>query len=270
MALPTALSGLPSARVMNVPAVISRLPAAVNAVGVVPLKPSSILRLTLPAAASLMAPELMVVRLVYEFTPISRPAMMLMPAALSASPLLVACMLPSRRTSNAPMVVSLTNPFVVNAPTLSCPSVRVKSMLPDGLNVPPVWLKSVLTVIDPEPPRLPALKLTTGAVKLPFTVKAVPPRLSSVPAPMAKLPEVVMLPPLNTRFSSDEISARLKLPPVSVMVWLPGTLRSTFCPVVGALPVLQLVPIDQSPLVPIQQSSTRQPVVTVRVVEVAP
>ena len=209
-------------------------------------------------------------RLVYAFTPISRPAMMLMPAALSAKLLLVACMLPSRRTSNAPMVVSLTKPFTVNAPTLNCPSVRVKSMLPDGLNVPPVWLKSVLTVIDPEPPRVPALKLTTGAVNVPFTVKAVPPRLSNVPAPMVKLPVVVMLPPLNTRFSSDEISAKLKLPPVSVMVWLPATLTSTFCPVVGALPVLQLVPIDQSPLVPIQQSSTRQPVGTVKVVEVAP
>ena len=55
-----------------------------------------------------------------------------------------------------------------------------------------------------------------------------------------------------------------------VMVCKPATLILTLCPAVGASPVLQLLPTDQSPLVPIQQSSTTQPTGKRNVVLVGP
>ena len=55
-----------------------------------------------------------------------------------------------------------------------------------------------------------------------------------------------------------------------VTVWAPATLTSTRWPAVGAAPVLQFAPIAQSPLVPIQQSSTEQVLFSAKVAVVAP
>ena len=111
-------------------------------------------------------------------------------------------------------------------------------MLPVGLKVPPVRLKSEVTRMVPVPPNAPAERFTTGAENNPDTVS---------------------VPPVKFMFSSDTKSTKLKVPTLKVMVCKPGTLMLTFWPAVGTKPVLQLVATDQSPLVPIQQSSTTHP-----------
>ena len=134
----------------------------------VPTQPSSILRLTLPAAASLMAPELTVARLVYEFTPISRPAVMLMPAALSAKPLWVACTLPLRRMSLlAPLALMVTRPLLA-------------VMVPRPIEAAPVTVMEVPAFRLPTPTPVLLVRLTAPLV----AVKSLP----------------VMLEPASTRF----------------------------------------------------------------------
>ena len=122
----------------------------------------------------------------------------------------------------------------------------------------------------PEPPSEPDDRLTMGEVSEPVIVKAPPLMPSAVPALMLKRPETPSAPPDSVMFSSESTFCRLKLPDVIVTVWLPATLMRTRCPAVGALPVLQLLPVDQSPLPPIQQSSTAHPVARVKVAVVAP
>ena len=169
-----------------------------------------------------------------------------------------------------PVVASLIVPLLVNAPRLKLPRLRVMSILPLGLKVPPVWLKSVPTVMLPLPPREPEDRLTIGAESEPFTVSAAPAMPSVVPALIPNIPETSSAPPDRIRFSSESMLSRGKLPAVIVTVCRPGTLMRTRCPVVGCEPVLQLDPIAQSPLPPIQQSSTAQPVAKENVAVVAP
>ena len=211
-----------------------------------------------PAALRLIAPEVMLVRLVVEARLMSRPDVTLMAGAVSASPMLVACRLPFRLMSFKPVVTSRMVPLLANAPRLRLPRLRVRLILPLGLKVPPVWLKSVPTVMVPDPPSEPDDRLTMGAASAPLTVSPPPAIPSVVPAFMLKAPDTVSAPPVKLKFSSESIDNTGRPPAVMVMVCKPATLMRTRCPVVGAKPVLQFAPTDQSPLVPIQQSSTAQ------------
>ena len=148
----------------------------------------------------------------------SRPAVTVIAGMLAASAVLVACRLPLRTTSLSPSVVRRSVPLIDRAPSAKLPRLRVRSRLPVGLKVPPVWLKSVLTVMLPEPPSEPADRLTVGAFRLPLTVSAPPDMPSVVPAAMPNNPETDSAPPARIRFSSESISSRLKLPAASVTV----------------------------------------------------
>ena len=88
-ALPEPLTALLSVREMEVPAVMSRLPAAVSAL-LATLAPASLtLRSILPAALNLMAPEVTVLSPVVEATRMSRPDATVIAGVVSLSPALV-------------------------------------------------------------------------------------------------------------------------------------------------------------------------------------
>ena len=111
--LPFIVTALPSDLEMEVPAERSRLPAAVNEL-VAPLPPPSLtLRSMAPAALSLMAPDVLVVRLAVEAILMSRPEASVMPAAESARPAWLESKLPLRTRSLAPTVARRIVPVVV-------------------------------------------------------------------------------------------------------------------------------------------------------------
>ena len=114
-------------------------------------------------------------------------AFTLMAATLSARALLVAVRLPLRLMSNPLLVASLIVPLVEIGPTLKTPRVRVRSTEPVGLKLPPVWLKSVVTTMAPEPPRLPADRLSLSAVSDPVAVWVPPANTTRLPVNAAPL-----------------------------------------------------------------------------------
>ena len=136
------------------------------------------------AACRRIAPEVLLVRLVVLALAVpsrmSRPEVTDMAATLLANPLLVACRLPVIWMSFRPVVTSRMVPLLFSVPRLNSPRLRVRSTLPVGLNVPPVWLKSVLTVMLPEPPRTPADRFSTEAFSVLFDA-TVPPLMLKVP-----------------------------------------------------------------------------------------
>ena len=249
IALPPRLTASLSLRPIELPAVNCRFPAAVIALVAMEPPPSLTFKSIAPEAARTRAPEVLVIKSEVDLIRMSRPEVMLMAATLSARPALVVCNEPFKLMSNAPRVTRRIVPMLVKLPMLKLPKLRVKSTLPVGLNVPPVWLKSKLTVKLPAPLTEPDDRFNTGAENKPLMPR---------------------LPPAMVMFSSDIKSARLKVPAVMVMVCRPATLMRTRCPAVGAVPVLQLAPTDQSPLVPIQQSSTTQPELVANDADVAP
>ena len=223
-----------------------------------------------PVALSEIAPEVLAVRLVVEARLIAPPETREMAGVAALRATLVAIRLPPITRSFAPKVARRIVPLAVNAATLKAPRLRVRSRLPLGLKVPPVWLKSEVTVMLPLPPRLPADRFTTGAVSEPLMVTPAPAMPNEVPAVRFMAPVTSSDPAESCRFSSESRLSTLNAPPLMVMVCEPGTLMRTLCPAVGAAPLLQLAPTDQSPLPPIQQSSTAQPEAIVKVAVVAP
>ena len=111
--------------------------------------------------------------------------------------------------SKAPVVANLSVPLVVSAPILKLPRLRVRSRLPVGLNTPPAWLKSLVTVTLPVPPRDPDDRLTTGAVREPVMLSAAPLTVRVVPAFMVSGPTTPSEPPVSVRWSSETKLARL-------------------------------------------------------------
>ena len=242
---------------------MARLPAALMLLLAAVAPPSLTFRSTSRAAVRVIAPDPTVVRLLVDPMRMSRPE-----SSVRLAP--VVCRLPLIWMSLVPRVARRSAAAVLKAPKLKVPRLRVRSRLPVGLKVPPVRLKSLVTVMLPVPPSEPADRFTTGATSAVPTLSAPPVMPSVVPGPMVNRPETASEPPDSTRFSSDSTCSRLKLPALRVTVWLPATLMRTRWPAVGAKPVLQLASVDQSPLPPIQQSSTAQPLWFWNTAEVRP
>ena len=181
---------------------MARLPAALMLLAALLPPPSLTLRSTSRAALSVMAPEPTVDRLAVEPMRMSRPA-----SNVRLAP--VACRLPLIWMSLAPRVASRSAAEVLNALKLKVPRLRVRSRLPVGLKVPPVWLKSVLTVMVPDPPRLPADRFRIDAFRAPVTVSAAPLMPRVVPPVRLNSPVTDMAPPEKVRFSSESTSSRL-------------------------------------------------------------
>ena len=203
-----------------------------------------------------MPPEVLAARLAFPMV-MSRPELMLIAACVGSSPALLVCRLPFRKMSLAPIVTSRIVPPTFKAPSVKAPRLRVKSTLPVGENTPPVWLKSVLTVIAPLPPKLPTLNVTDPALSVPLAV-SVPPMMLTAWV-NDEVPPSVNEPPERMKFSLAVNWLATANPPETVMVCSPATLTNTVCPAAGTIRVLQLAPVFQLPEVPIQQTSTVQP-----------
>ena len=146
----------------------------------------------------------------------------------------------------------------VRPPAPLIASAPLKVVEPEPFIVPPLQLLAPPAVTLPVPPSEPEERLREDAASDPLTVSAPPAIPSAVPALMLNRPATDNAPPVRLRFSSESMFSRLKEPEVMVTVCAPATLTRTRWPEVGAAPLLQLAPTDQSPLVPIQQSSTVQ------------
>ncbi len=223
MALAPRFTPLTSERLMEVPAVMSRLPTAWMLLALALLPPSLTLRLMAPAALSRIAPEVVASRLVVEASRMSRPEVTLMAATLSARPLRVVCRLPLSVMSLAPLLVMLMLPLppvpAVMAPSatpLPALSVRVTSC--PALSVPPV-IEAALLVMA----MLPVLPAALMAVKAtaPLALSATLPAVAvMVPS---KAPMVVLALSATLAASSDNaLPSVLNIcPPVAVTTRLP-------------------------------------------------
>ena len=289
IALAKRLIASPSLREIELPALMSMLPAALMALAITPPAPPSLtLRFTAPAAFKTMAPVVVAVRLVLEASRMSRPETMLIAGALSARPVLVACRLALRVMSPpAALLVSEIKPFADRLPaTVSepacavammafaviCPSDRlpaacVMARLPLVLMMPAPWLKLLLTVTLPLPVSSPEFRASCTKEVAALAVSVPPLKVASWVN--AEGPARLRLPAEKMKFSSA-LSWLAATAPDTVMFCKPATLMLTFCPAAGALPVLQLAPTLQSPEVPIQHTSTTQPLCTWNTAVVAP
>ena len=280
MALPARLMLLPSLRAIEAAAVMSTLPAALMVLGMTPPAPKSLtLRSIAPPALSLMAPEVLDVRLVVEPIRMFRPDETLIAATLSARPAAVAFSAAFTLTSlpapialseiapldvvNAPATVKLpawavaTMPLAATAPKDRLPLACVMLRLPVELTIPLPWVKALLTLRFPPPARVPEFNASCVNEVLPLAVSVPPLKVTN----WVKLdvPPSVRLPPDRTKFSSDVSWFAASGPADTVIVCSPATLMLTLCPAVGARPVLQLASTLQSPEVPIQHTSAPQP-----------
>ena len=183
-------------RTIAAPAVRSTLPAAVSVLMV--LTTAVLLCVRLLAAFRRIAPEVNVRRLALPML-MSRPDTISIAFCVARRPALVACRLPPRMMSFAPRVARRIVPLVVSRPTLKAPRLRVRSTLPLGAKPPPVWLKSVATLIAPLPLKPPDERFTTPLLSVPLAISA-PPLMASVPARFEMVPGSfkVMVPPLKT------------------------------------------------------------------------
>ena len=114
---------------------------------------------------------------------------------------------------------------------------------------------------------VPFVKFNVPMVLVPLSVRLPPVRLRfwlKLAAPLTD-----SAPPETTKFSSEFSCNRPNRPDAYVMVWSPTTLMLTR-PEVGTELVFQLAMSLQSPLVPTQQYSTRQPLTVCSVASVAP
>ena len=146
----------------------------------------------------------------------------------------------------------------------------VLSMRPPvrSLTLAPLKLSAALVVVLPAPVMVPPVQVAGPlSVRLPDPL-SVPPENVNGPL-IVEGPARFRLPPDTTKASSTVNWFAAKAPDETVMVCTPATLTFTFCPAVGAAPVLQFEPIPQSPEVPIQQTSTTQAPVSAREKSVA-
>ena len=120
---------------------------------------------------------------------------------------------------------------------------------PAPLIVPPDQVIALETVATPPPFNAPPDRLKVFTPRGPLAVSVPLDRFKVLLTAELGVPSV-SVPPLTVSVSSLCNCAAFCAPMLTVIVWLPGTLISTACPLVGT-PSVQFAPSDQSPLVPI-------------------